>query len=114
MSSTPLFGCGTHNRPVGPLLCSERSSLHLLADVLIAALRCHLPFHGSVAHRSHNCITGNCSAHTKQSQLADRIETLLVAEIYFLLEKLSFLFTLWLSRLKSEAHGEREESAVVI
>jgi hypothetical protein len=41
------------------------------------------------------------------------METVLVAEIYFPLEKLSVLFTPWLNQLNSEEHGEREESAVV-
>jgi hypothetical protein len=77
--------------------------VHLLADVLCAGLRCHLQLHGSVAHSSHDDITENCCAHTKPSQSASRIATLLVVEIDFPTEKLSALFTRWLSRLKSEA-----------
>jgi hypothetical protein len=42
------------------------------------------------------------------------METVLAAEIYFPIEKPSVSFAPWLSRLKSEAHGEREEGGVVI
>jgi hypothetical protein len=41
------------------------------------------------------------------------METVLVAETSFPLEKLSVLCTLWINQLNSEEHGEREESAVV-
>jgi hypothetical protein len=87
-SSARLFGCGTYSSSLVPLLCSERSSLHLLANILVAALCSHLRFYQSVMHHSHYCVTGNCFAHTKQSQPSGRIETGLVAEIYFPSEKL--------------------------
>jgi len=37
------------------------------------------------------------------------METVLVAEIYLLIEKPFVSFAPWLSRLKSEEHGERGE-----
>ncbi len=42
------------------------------------------------------------------------METVLVAEMYLPIEKPFVSFAPLLSRLKSEEHGEREESAVVI
>lgn len=44
-SSARLFGCGTHGNSLVPLVCSERSSWHLLADVLVAALCSHRRFY---------------------------------------------------------------------
>jgi hypothetical protein len=62
----------------------------------------------SQSHHKNSC------AHTKRSPCASRRETLLVAQLYVLLDKLSAWLTRWLSRLKRKAPGEREESAAVI
>src|SRR6266567_861053 len=50
---------------------------------MLCWFRSQLRFYRTVAYRSHHPITGQCCAHTKTSQTACRIATVLVTGISF-------------------------------